>query len=151
MRALALALLLGLCACTGPTRTVRLVAERRAGDASVPVPGAHVRATPLGTNDLPLPLTLETLEQYLTAVGDSSSADAQGRARLRLYAKAAHLIELYPPIVGELADQRTWVWVLTPDGRSLLPVDEPGFASLDASAGAQESAPVRTIELRLER
>lgn len=122
-----LTLVLALVGCAGPMRTVTL----RATHADAPLAGAHVRLTALDTGTVPLPANLETIEEYMSAYPDTAVTDAQGNARVRMYAKRPHAIEVIAPPFGELGGRGPWIWVLAADGSTTRRVRQGGEANSD--------------------
>ncbi len=114
-----------------PVRTVnfRVLEERPDGSAGDPIAGAHFRAVPMGTGPVPLPVSRATLEQSTWARDATAATDKNGRVRLRIYKKAAHLVEVGPlPKVGdpEPAGVGPWAWTLSIDGKTLTPSPRNG-------------------------
>jgi hypothetical protein len=108
-----------LLACCSPARReVSLVVEH----GGEPMAGAHVRATPLETGPVPLPVSLEMLERYIGATDQTVATDARGRAVLSLFARTPHLIEVVPPPLGPLAEHGPWAWVLPIGASTLTPL-----------------------------
>jgi len=116
--------------CIGQTAKVGLRVEHRvaAGENSVPLGGAPVRAIALNTGTVPLPLTLENLDQYLFAVEVSTATNARGEFKIEVLDGTPYLIEVQGPPLGELGDAGPWSWVLLKDGKTLVPTpvrDQP--------------------------
>ncbi len=101
-----------LAGCRGPTRSVTL----EVSSDGRPVPAAHVRAVALDTNDLPLPVTLATLQQAANALPASGVTDETGRVTLRLDKASAYRIE----VAGALGSpSAVGSWVLSADRSAL--------------------------------
>lgn len=104
----------------------RSVALRVTDEAGEPVSGASVFAVALGTSDIPLPLTFETLSELLSerSVRASGVTDGRGRVRLTLLDRPAALRLRPSPFdpVGEGAGP--WLYTLDPaTGRIEAPRD----------------------------
>jgi len=115
-------LLLGVAWGTAPacssTRTVRFeVVDRSSGEA---LESARLRASPIGTNALPLPVSLANLAESSGARSQTRIVGADGSVRLELYSELPFLLEVlvwparegpdaesppswvYDPVTGEL-------------------------------------------------
>ncbi len=126
------AVMAGLCACRiPPVRRVNLraVEEQPDGSPGRPIVGAHLRAIPMGTGPVPLPVSRATLEQSKWAKDATASTDKNGRARLKVYKKASHLVEIGGPVrngEAEIIGEGPWAWMLSVDGRVLTPAPRNG-------------------------
>lgn len=101
LRVLLIASLVLLPGCLGAgTRGVGL---RVTAPDGTPVPNAHVYAVVLGRSPVPLPVTLETLEELSTKETSSGWTDADGMVRFDLDANESHVVFLRPPPVGAYA------------------------------------------------
>jgi hypothetical protein len=65
-----------------------------------PVEHAQVYAVVLGRSPVPLPLTLETMEEMSTKETASAWTDEDGLVRLQLDEDQAHVVFLRPPALG---------------------------------------------------
>lgn len=84
------------------------------GVGGEPVEGAHVRALPLDTSVVPLPVSLENLKAALLALGDSGITDARGVVGLEVDAARTTLIEVNAPAFSGEVDAGPWEWVVGP-------------------------------------
>lgn len=113
--------------CAEPYRAVTLEVSEESGVMG----GAQVRAVPLGTGTVPLPVSARALEEYSYAVEWSGVTDARGRVEMRVYQSGAHCVEVLPGALGPLGGRGPWAWVLSADGRTLTRVKDVGEAGSD--------------------
>ncbi|MDX2114121.1 MAG: hypothetical protein SFZ24_00690 [Planctomycetota bacterium] len=113
--------LMGGCAASGTQTPLRVRAVRD----GTPVAAAHVRAIPISTSPVPLPVSPENLEQYTSALEQSGVTRADGTLRLALYDKVPHLVEVIPPALGEWP-QGAWAWIYDPSTRTVTAAPEAG-------------------------
>lgn len=95
----------------------------------MPLASAHVRAIPVDAGVVPLPVSGDTIDEYLNAVHVTGVTDDAGRVALELHAGSPYHIEVIAPPVGALGGRGPWVYQLALDGVTLerLPViGEPG-------------------------
>ncbi len=103
-----------LAACGAKTSLVTL---RVTDDAGAPLRAARVRAAPLETNGLPLPVSLKTLGQAMAKTSLNATTDADGEVHLKLLESCTHYVQVVPPMSGTLADLAVadsldWHWFL---------------------------------------
>lgn len=100
---------LAAASCSAPTRTIVL----RLTDSELrPIEGAHIRAIPLNSGPVPLPVSLERLEEFEFAREQTATTDASGAARVAMYSRLPHLVEVMPPPLGETAEEGPWRFTL---------------------------------------
>lgn len=111
-------LALAMASCAAETKRVTL---RIVDDQDAPVPNARVRAIAIGTSDLPLPVTMENIQQALTKTEAFATSDRTGEVRLTLLAERAHHVQVLPPCTdlhelhASAASSRVWHWYLDLD------------------------------------
>ena len=111
--------------CLGSKREVRLLVTREAeGGGREPVRAAQVRGIALDTSPVPLPLSLETVDQFLTAREGLGMTDEQGRATIRVRGASPYLIEVIASPFDEDAGETPTRWVLRPGSEDIEPVGE---------------------------
>lgn len=119
---------LSLAGCGLPTKGVRFVV-RDAQDGR-PLPLVRVRAGPLSTNEIPLPVSLTNLAESNDGLKDSALTDDRGQARLSLYTKKPSLIEVTPVDLRSAdLDGPVPAWIYDPRDRTLTRVDAFGVPS----------------------
>ncbi|MGP1346679.1 MAG: hypothetical protein ACTS3F_08440 [Phycisphaerales bacterium] len=127
-----MALLPILIACGASTRAVVLQVapptSQPAGDdqqADASRQTMLIRAVPIATSAMPLPVSIENIQQALEAGGDSGYTDDHGRVTLRLQPGHPHLVVVSPIALGlsgdEAHDPMVWNWRLEPDLKSITP------------------------------
>lgn len=109
-----------LAGCAAPVRT--LTFEVTHASDGRPAEGVLLRAIPLGSSPVPLPLSLRTFEQFQYAIDAANISDKNGRIRVELHNSSAHQIEINAPAVSEGAEQGPWGWILDAGGRELTPI-----------------------------
>lgn len=100
-----------LAACSGGGKPVAFTLRTPGGE---PISAAHIRAIAFNTNDVPLPVSAETLAA-LEAPLASGATDSRGVVRLALRPDGVYLLEVNPPPFGALADEGPWRWIFDPD------------------------------------
>jgi hypothetical protein len=117
-RTVLLLISLTLASCAAPTRSVTL----RVTDVDgTPIPRAHIRVIAIGTSDVPLPITSETLGELLATEQRSEQAvtNPEGEATVTVLAERRYLVEIdTPPLGGEWTSGR---WLL--DDAALSPAN----------------------------
>ncbi len=93
--------------CSTPGRNVSFTVSRAVD--GTPVHVAQVRAAPVGTSPLPLPVSAENLAKAGEAQGDSSYTDENGRVSLRL-GDYRYLIEVSDAPFEAEHKLSTWYW-----------------------------------------
>ena len=106
-----------LCACGSPSRAVAFRVIDAATDA--PLAYARLRAAPLSTNGIPLPVSLEHLREASEHVRVSASTDKQGLATLRLFKSLPSVIEVFRWAPASSTQSTTATWIYDPYDRSL--------------------------------
>lgn len=103
-------------------------------DGSVPLRMAYVQVTPLNASPVPLPLSLDTIHEVLSARSVTGFTDHQGEFAFSLDPSRPHEIAVsVPPRMGPAAgDSPVWRGVLDRQGRmhTLESVTEPMTGSL---------------------
>ncbi|MEM1165270.1 MAG: hypothetical protein AAGI30_03170 [Planctomycetota bacterium] len=116
-----LAICLGACASPEDHPQVLFRAVRVDVSPTEPLARAYVRAIPVVTNELPLPVTAETLEEAAaTAETPVGFTGADGTVALGLYPELPYIVEVLPPITSDLAARSReggvgrWSWRYEP-------------------------------------
>ncbi len=109
----------GVVGCGGGARDVRLgVFDAASGE---PVTGARIRACPLDTNGVPLPVSMASLRESQRASSVSAVTDDSGEVTLPLYSRLPFLVEMVP--WPEPGSSETGIpvptWTVDPSDRSI--------------------------------
>jgi hypothetical protein len=126
------ALMVGACGAKTTTLGVRVV-----DDAGQPVKCARVRAVPIGTSDVPLPVSRQTLGEAFAKTQRGGSTNAAGEVTLTVLAERVHHVQVVPPPPLDArstpgAEGATvFFWVFIPDQRAVIdwadPPNPPGL------------------------
>ena len=126
----ALALVVSQSGCASPASLTLRAATASAGD---PLPGARVRSVVREAGLVPLPVTLDTLEERAVATAERRTvfADAEGNAKLEFLAGRVAIIEIAPSPL-RAPPPRPGV---APAVRYLFSPDPPSLERLDSLDG----------------
>ncbi|MEM1423734.1 MAG: hypothetical protein AAGH64_07000, partial [Planctomycetota bacterium] len=105
-----------------------------------PVPNAHLFAVVLGQSPVPLPVSLETIEEISTKETSSGWTDEEGVVRFDLDGNDSHIVFLRPPPVGPFALEGSQAGAF----RFYL---EPGKNGLDADPVVGGEEPTLRLEI----
>jgi hypothetical protein len=137
MRAAPLIVTVLLAGCGGPAaRDLQFqVTQTMPDGAQRPVPWAHVRAIPLSTGGVPLPVNDQTLPELNRDVrSDSGFTDDQGRVTLRIVERPTLVEVMWPKFAtdaGERAGTPGWSGGLRAGGDDIIEDDSDGVMRVE--------------------